>query len=328
MSEYELNGYEPERMRNDEPEKAARPDEWSEQSIHTEPVAEAVSAAAWEPVSEPASEAVYEAALDAVNDAVAEPETVSAPAAEPQSVQEPIFAPDYKAAPVTPSEPEYQRRTTEPSFQDYYYASGPMRTARPAQNDNPQPGSQAYGAPNYGAQRYAEPYYTQRSYGAPTPPARPTEQPKKKRSGFWKKAVAAALAVVLLGGGAGMGGAALMNHLQKNGSSDSSTNVQVAVPRETKDLNIVTVDSGKLMTAPQVYKNNVNSTVGITTEVTTNYWGVQSTGAAAGSGFILTEDGYILTNEHVIEDANSITVAMYDGTTYPARVVGYDASRM
>lgn len=329
MSEYELNGYEPERMRNDEPEKAARPDEWSEQSIPTEPVAEAVSAAAWEPVSEPASEAVYEAAIDAVNDAVAEPETVSAPAAEPQSVQEPIFAPDYKATPVTPSEPEYQRRTTEPSFQDYYYASGPMRTARPAQNDNPQPGSQAYGAPNYGAQRYAEPYYTQRSYGAPTP-ARPTEQPKKKRSGFWKKAVAAALAIVLLGGAAGMGGAALMNHLQKNGSPDasdgSSTSVQVAVPRETKDLNVVAVDSGKLMTASQVYKANVNSTVGITTEITTNYWGFQSTAAAAGSGFILTEDGYILTNEHVIEDSNSITVAMYDGTTYPATLVGYDAS--
>ena len=326
MNEYELNGFEQDRMRNDEPEKAALSDERFAPTMPAEPVNETVT----EPVQEAPAEAEQEAG--------ARPEAEAAPesAAEHQIPQAPVFDPEYKAPPVSPSEPEYQRHATEPSFQDYYYASGPIRTARPAQSDNQQPGSQGYGGPSYGgqsyggqsysAQHYSEPYYTQRSSAPSTPPVHPAQTPKKKRSGFWKKAVAAALAVVLLGGGAGMGGAALMNHLQKNGSSDSSTNVQVAVPRETKDLNIVTVDSGKLMTAPQVYKNNVNSTVGITTEVTTNYWGFQSTGAAAGSGFILTEDGYILTNEHVIEDANSITVAMYDGTTYPARVVGYDAS--
>jgi serine protease Do len=347
MNEYELNGFEQDRMRNDEPEKAALSDERFAPTMPPESVnetaAEPVNETAAEPVNETVTEPVQEAPAGAEQEAGARPEAEAAPesAQERQIPQAPVFDPEYKAPPVSPSEPEYQRHATEPSFQDYYYASGPMRTARPAQNENSQPGSQSYGAQSYGgqsyggqsyggqsygAQRYGEPYYTQRSSAPATPPVHPAQTPKKKRSGFWKKAVAAALAVVLLGGGAGMGGAALMNHLQKNGSSDSSTNVQVAVPRETKDLNIVTVDSGKLMTAPQVYKSNVNSTVGITTEVTTNYWGFQSTGAAAGSGFILTEDGYILTNEHVIEDANSITVAMYDGTSYPARVVGYDAS--
>lgn len=320
MNEYELNGFEQDRMRNDEPEKAALSDERFAPIMPPEPVNETVT--------EPAQEAPAEAEQEAG----ARPEAEAAPesAQERQIPRAPVFDPEYKAPPVSPSEPEYQRHATEPSFQDYYYASGPIRTARPAQNENPQPGSQGYGSQSYGgqsygAQRYGEPYYTQRSSAPATPPVHPAQTPKEKRSGFWKKAVAAALAIVLLGGGAGMGGAALMNHLQKNGSSDSSTNVQVAAPRETKDLNIVTVGSGKLMTAPQVYKSNVNSTVGITTEVTTNYWGFQSTGAATGSGFILTEDGYILTNEHVIEDANSITVAMYDGTSYPARVVGYDA---
>ena len=329
MNEYELNGFEQDRMRNDEPEKAALSDERFAPIMPPESVNETAA----EPVNETVTEPVQEAPAGAEEEACARPEAEAAPesAQERQTPQAPVFDPEYKAPPVSPSEPEYQRHATEPSFQDYYYASGPIRAARPAQNENPQPGSQGYGGQSYGgqscgAQRYSEPYYTQRSSAPATPPVHPAQTPKKKRSGFWKKAVAAALAVVLLGGGAGMGGAALMNHLQKNGSSDSSTNVQVAVPRETKDLNIVTVDSGKLMTAAQVYKSNVNSTVGITTEITTtNYWGFQSTGAAAGSGFILTEDGYILTNEHVIEDSNSITVAMYDGTSYPARVVGYDA---
>ncbi len=80
------------------------------------------------------------------------------------------------------------------------------------------------------------------------------------------------------------------------------------------------------MTPAEVYAQNVNSTVGITTSITTNYWGYQTQSAAAGSGFILTADGYILTNYHVVEDSNSITVSLYDGTEYDATLVGCDES--
>ena len=193
----------------------------------------------------------------------------------------------------------------QPGYQNYYYASGPAFTVRPAQG--------------YGSRQVV---------GEQTEPIKAETKREKRRSGgFWKKAVALALVCALLGGAAGYGGALLAGRGSgsANTPGSSSTSVQVAVPRETADLNVVTVERGKLMTAAEVYKANVNSTVGITTEITTtNWWGFQSTAAAAGSGFILSEDGYVLTNQHVIEKANTITVAMFDGTKYPAKLVGYD----
>ena len=96
--------------------------------------------------------------------------------------------------------------------------------------------------------------------------------------------------------------------------------------RESSVIDVSKVDTGKLMTAAEVYAANVNSTVGITTSVTTNFWGFQTTSAASGSGFILTEDGYVLTNYHVIESSNSISVTLYDGKSYDAALIGYDES--
>ncbi|HJT25602.1 MAG TPA: Do family serine endopeptidase [bacterium] len=43
-----------------------------------------------------------------------------------------------------------------------------------------------------------------------------------------------------------------------------------------------------------------------------------------GSGFIITPDGYILTNAHVVGKADKVTVTFEDGTTYPAKIVGKD----
>ena len=171
--------------------------------------------------------------------------------------------------------------------------------------------------------RQAPPVYQPQS----APAAKPTRR-QGRSGGFWGRAVALVLCCVLLAAAAGFGGGYLATRVKGSQSAGADGEATMLVAnRETTPVNTVRTDTGKLLTASEVYAQNVNSTVGITTEVTTtNYWGFQSTGAAAGSGFILTDNGYILTNYHVIESANSITVAMYDGKEYPASLVGYDAS--
>lgn len=67
------------------------------------------------------------------------------------------------------------------------------------------------------------------------------------------------------------------------------------------------------------------SIVSISVEtVVQSYYGNQVQ-TSSGSGVIITKDGYIATCNHVVEGADNITVALQDGTTYPAQIVGYDA---
>lgn len=54
----------------------------------------------------------------------------------------------------------------------------------------------------------------------------------------------------------------------------------------------------------------------VTSTKATNIWGQSLDSAAAGTGIIVTSDGYILTNKHVINGANKVTVILDDGTTY------------
>ena len=170
----------------------------------------------------------------------------------------------------------------------------------------------------------------QQPFAAQPQPSAPVPEQKKK-SGKAGKIVALLLACALVGGGSGFGAAALM---QKNAAAQpqsttqtsSDASVMLEAKRQAAALQVASVDTGKVLTPSEVYAQNVNSTVGITTSITTNYFGYQTTSAAAGSGFILTQDGYILTNYHVVEGSNSIKVTTYDGTSYDAQLIGYDES--
>ncbi len=81
------------------------------------------------------------------------------------------------------------------------------------------------------------------------------------------------------------------------------------------------------MSAADIYEQSVNAVVGVTTRTTTtNYWGYETPAAVAGTGFFISADGYLLTNYHVVENPESITITCYNGDTYDAELVGYDQS--
>lgn len=144
-----------------------------------------------------------------------------------------------------------------------------------------------------------------------------TAKPKKKRTGL--KLTALALCCALLGGfiGAGVNRAVF-------GAKVNETAVQVS-DREVAEITTVRVGGGRELTMPEVYAANVNSVVSINVSATgTNVFGQSVQTAASGSGFAITQDGYIVTNYHVVEGASSVKVTLYNGETYDASVIGGD----
>lgn len=151
------------------------------------------------------------------------------------------------------------------------------------------------------------------------PPVAPEPPKKKSRAGL--KVVALLLACALLGGGAGVGGALLTQKAMSNAAGSRFATLYEG-ERAPTVVNLTKIHAGQVLTAAEVYASNVNAVVGITTQITTNVWGQQVAQAASGSGFVISSDGYILTNYHVIDEATSVTVTFKNGDKYPATIVG------
>ena len=170
---------------------------------------------------------------------------------------------------------------------------------------------------------------TERLPAQVSPEAAPVSKPAKTKKRGAGRIVALALGCSLLGGAIGAGGVAAYDNWFRNNTvaesqaGDDSSEILVG-KRDSASVKMTAISMEKELSAADIYEANVNATVGITTSVTTNYWGYQTTSAASGSGFILTADGYIVTNYHVVEDASSIKVTTYDNSSYTAKLVGYD----
>jgi serine protease Do len=75
------------------------------------------------------------------------------------------------------------------------------------------------------------------------------------------------------------------------------------------------------LTPAQVYAQNKMAVVAISCSAK---YGSAGTATSSGSGFVLTEDGYVITNCHVVDGADTVTVVMLDGREFEAKVKGYD----
>lgn len=107
---------------------------------------------------------------------------------------------------------------------------------------------------------------------------------------------------------------------------DDLANAQNAIQHGNgSGATVDTVSNPGALTPAQVYAQNVQSVVAITNQGVKNGTFGQESFTGTGSGFILTADGYVLTNHHVIDGAQTITVTLYDGTEYTARLVGSDS---
>jgi S1-C subfamily serine protease len=81
------------------------------------------------------------------------------------------------------------------------------------------------------------------------------------------------------------------------------------------------------LTIGEIYRRTYKGVVEIT--VTSNQspgLGDQGQGRAQGSGFVYDTEGHIVTNEHVVDDAETVSVRFWNGNSYPATVVGSDSS--
>ena len=179
----------------------------------------------------------------------------------------------------------------------------------------------------------------------PEPAKKAKKQKKQRKPGkpvgkILKAAIAAVLAVAVVGG-ACTAAVAVTNNKWFEKTAALNTEYQRQLEELEKRLekaeqaastnqgNVIigdAVSSNGGLSASQVYAMNVNSVVAISNMATTNIYGQETKMASSGSGFIISEDGYVVSNYHVVEGADRLSVITYDGTEYPAKLVGYDES--
>ena len=257
--------------------------------------------------------------------------TENADSVSESTPEAPISEPDpAEAAPVT-EQAERPQESEEPAA---WYASEPAP-------DQPEPEDGEYQYKSGYTQRiYADAHYAPadestvppRYYTPPRRPSKVSPEKKPRKTGLFLKVACLCLVCALLGS---VGGAALVGRTlnQRVAALEEAQETRPTVTIGTDSASTKKVSSTEISSKPlaQLYEQACQQVVGITTEVTyQNFFGQTSTSAVSGSGFIISEDGYILTNYHVIEYADkggyTISVMLHDGTRYEASIVGSEES--
>lgn len=148
-------------------------------------------------------------------------------------------------------------------------------------------------------------------------------KPSKKRRGAMGKIVAIIVSCSLLGGITGSGVTYLM---LKNNNAPTERNKQNVV--NNIDTTDVSFKKDGALSITEAFQKVAPAVVTVSTKGVATFNGFfQQEVEGIGSGFIINEDGYILTNYHVIEGAKEVSVTLSDNTTVSAKVVNYDANQ-
>lgn len=204
-----------------------------------------------------------------------------------------------------------------------------------------------------------ETLYTEPRYDDPGAPAQPSpeqkftpppapepipEKPRKTKGKAGRRILAAVLSLVILAGACGITAFSVnsrwekrtarmeadfivhVENLQKQINDASATANQALSTSSGISVSGSPLASNGSMTPAQVYAANVNSVVAISNFV--NVSGRNGNDSlqlvGTGSGFILSQDGYVVTNYHVVEGASALSVTTHIGEEYTATLVGYD----
>ena len=278
------------------------------------------------------------------------PEEPAEAQTQPDSSYEDVYS---SSQPQTQPDASYDnvysssQQQAQPQYTNPY--SNSAQSYRPSEQANPY-SSQGYGSQPYQGQQsypdgyyhrsfagdnsgnninYTAPRYSQPVQNTPQQAAQQTaQQPVKKEKKpvrLTKGGIALLIIVCLLVSGlAGFGGSMIANSI--NASKNTAASETMIIHKV--DTEAQTATEGALVdkTTSEITTEVADTVVEITTEVmqTNSFYG-QYIAQGAGSGVIISEDGYIITNNHVIEDASSIKVTTRDGESYDAKLIGADS---
>jgi len=236
------------------------------------------------------------------------------------------------------SQPDYQAQQHRREYP--YQQNGQSYNPYNQQQNRPYTGYNAY-TPQ---QNLQQPHSQQ--YGQGQISYAPAQEKKKKQKKSPSTGVIAVIcaAAVILSGLSGFGGTMLANRIADKNVQTAVNNTDtngvtqtggaedpVVIYRNMDEVKTTSSTNGENLTYSQVAAIVKNSVVEIVTEFTVQSGWYQYVTQGAGSGVIISQDGYIITNTHVIADESTgrpseqITVRLADGTEYPAKTIGYDA---
>lgn len=244
----------------------------------------------------------------------------------------------FQENPVAKPYNPYQEQPVVNSYNPYEPVNPyqPPQPPQPQQSSYTWQGSSQNRPPLY---QQAQPMQAQQMQTQPPQPPQPPvvvpkEKPKKKPNLKILKRVAAFALVCVFSSAITFGVfvAMIQNGLITVESSDTGTTSAFTINKVVDDTSTEITGEVTALSTEEIAEKVLPSVVCVQNYQSTQTYSFfgQQTGesqvelAGEGSGVIMSEDGYILTNAHVVEDATSVTIITYYGDTYDAVVVGSD----